>query len=304
MTSEKDKKRILIVEDEVAIIEVLTEALESEGYEVESTSDARQALSLINGYDPHVVITDNDMPNITGIELLKTLRQQENYVTVIFVSGRTDAQFVVDALRAGADDFIRKPFRMNELVARIETTLRHNESHRDLLEANRKLKSMVDHDYLTGLFNMRSMYDKIDLELKRAKRYGRSLTCVMLDMDHFKSVNDENDHLFGSFVLKEMGQIITETMREVDFAARYGGDEFLVVLVEADKQGAEIFCERLRQRVEKNVFDNGNNQMQLTISQGYASFNGADEVDARSLVRNADFALYRAKEKGRNCFSD
>src|SRR5690606_6990560 len=113
--------------------------------------------------------------------------------------------------------------------------LRTNEVYRELLEANSKLQEMVDHDHLTGLFNMRSMYDKIEIEIKRATRHQRQIACVMMDMDHFKSVNDNHDHLFGSFVLKTVGQLIKNSMREVDFAARYGGDEFLIVLTETTK---------------------------------------------------------------------
>ena len=232
--------------------------------------------------------------------MLKELRRLKNYVTVIFISGRTDSQFVVDALRAGADDYIRKPFRMNELVARVESALRSNDVHRELLEANLKLQDMVDHDDLTGLFNMRSMYDKIDVEIKRATRFGRHVACLMMDMDKFKSVNDNHDHLFGSFVLKEVGQIISKCLRDVDFAARYGGDEFLIVLTETSKEGARIFAERLRSAVEAYDFRHDKDHIRLTCSLGYAVGGTGQMSDARELVREADRALYKSKELGRN----
>src|SRR5690606_9490426 len=192
---------------------------------------------------PHLVITDHDMPELNGLEMLKQLRLEQNYVTVIFMSGRTDSQLVAHAIRTGADDFIRKPFRFDEFIARVESALRNNDIHKELREANIKLQEMVERDYLTGLFNMRSMYERIEFELKRAKRFKRNVSAVMLDMDHFKTVNDTNDHLFGSFVLKEVGEIIRSTIREVDFAARYGGDEFLIVLTETNENGTRIFCE-------------------------------------------------------------
>jgi diguanylate cyclase (GGDEF)-like protein len=297
-----DKKRILIVEDEQSVLDILHEALTQAGFDVRTAMLAREAVELLKSFKPHLVLTDNDMPEVTGIEMLRELRQQKNYVTVIFVSGRSDNQFVVDALRAGADDYVRKPFRINELLARIEVALRVNDLHRDLLEANLKLQDMVDHDDLTGLYNMRSIYEKIDVEIKRCKRYGRKMACVMVDMDKFKSVNDDHDHLFGSFVLKEMGAIIKSLVRDTDFAARYGGDEFLIVLSETTPEGVKIFCEKFRKKVEDYLFSDGKDSIKLTASIGYALAGDGIDLDARTLVRTADHYLYKAKEAGRNCY--
>jgi diguanylate cyclase (GGDEF)-like protein len=293
-------KKILIVEDDGAILSLLDEALRQEGYQVQTSTSAREAMERVKTFQPHLVLTDNDMPEMTGLEMLREMRRQKNYVTVIFISGRADSQFVSEALRAGADDYIRKPFRMNELQARVEVALRVNRVHRELMDANLKLQDMVDHDDLTGLFNMRSMYDKIDVEIKRAQRFGRYVACVMLDMDKFKSVNDSHDHLFGSFVLKEVGQIIRATMRDVDFAARYGGDEFLIVLTETSQNGVEVFTERLRRAVESRLFQQGTDQIRLTCSMGFSVGGTGVGSTARDLVRDADHALYKAKELGRN----
>jgi two-component system, cell cycle response regulator len=293
-------KRILIVEDDTSIIEILSESLNNEGYQIQKVLSANEALEAAKSFQPHLVLTDNDMPEMSGLDMLRELRRLRNYVTVIFVSGRTDTNFVVEALRAGADDYIRKPFRLNELLARVEAALRTNEVHRELLEANLKLQDMVDHDHLTGLFNMRSMYEKIEVEIKRAKRFKRQMACVMMDMDHFKSVNDNHDHLFGSFVLKTVGQIIKRTMREEDFAARYGGDEFLVVLTETSAAGAGIFCERVRKAIGGQAITDGKDSITLTVSMGYAIGGEDHDLDARTLVRHADQALYKAKEAGRN----
>lgn len=293
-------RRILILEDDGAILALLEEALRQEKYDVKTSTSVSEAMELVKTYQPHIVLTDNDMPEKTGIEMLRELRQLQNYVTVIFISGRTDSQFVVEALKAGADDYVRKPFRMNELLARVEAALRANDVHRELLEANSRLLDMVDHDDLTGLFNMRSMYDKIDVEIKRAKRFGRYVSCVMMDMDKFKSVNDLHDHMFGSFVLKEVGQIIKQCLREVDFAARYGGDEYLIVLTETSLEGAKIFTERVRKAIQERDFRLHKDSMRLTCSMGFAVGGSGDDRDARELVRAADRALYKAKESGRN----
>lgn len=301
MATQSDK-RILVVEDDLAVREVIVEGLREAGYILEVAGDAQEAQRKISAFAPHLVLTDHDMPGLTGLQLLKELRSQQNYVTVIFVSGRSDTEVVVQALKAGADDYIRKPFRFNELLARIEVSLRNNDIHRELLEANEKLKDLVDRDYLTGLYNMRSMYERIDFELKRARRFKRPIAAVMMDMDHFKTVNDNHDHLFGSFVLKEVGRLTQECMREIDFAARYGGDEFLMILTEVKSGGSEIFCERIRNRVSQHLFKDGKDEIRLTVSLGFAITTGVNNVDARRLVREADHNLYKAKDNGRNCF--
>ncbi|MEZ4872394.1 MAG: diguanylate cyclase [Bdellovibrionales bacterium] len=281
----------------------ILESLNQPEYEIQAAADAEEAYAKIKKWQPHLVVTDHDMPEVSGLELLKNLRQNQIYVTVIFVSGRTDSKTVAEVLRSGADDFIRKPFRLEELQARVEVALRHNEAHRELFEVNSKLQELVDRDHLTGLYNMRSVYEKIDYELKRCSRTGEQIACVMLDMDHFKTVNDENDHLFGSFVLKEMGKLITENIRDVDFAARYGGDEFLVVLNSTHEEGVVTFCERIRELVEHYEFRDGDNYIQLTISLGYSLSGDAQKINARDLVRSADHALYEAKNAGRNRFA-
>lgn len=303
----KQKKRILVVEDDQSIMGVLEEALTDEGYQVATAVNGRDALHEIAVFKPHLVLTDHNMPDVTGFEMLKELRQQKNYVTVIFLSARSDSSFVAQALREGADDYIKKPFRIEELFARIEASLRNNNLHKELRAANEKLQELIEKDYLTGLYNMRSMYDRIDYELRRGRRYKRTVSCIMIDMDYFKTVNDDHDHLFGSFVLSEMGEIIKNTMRDIDFAARYGGDEFLVVLTEADKEGTRIFCERLRKNVEQNIFKQNNDEIKLTASLGFSVSIPDGTVDARQLVRQADNALYHSKNKGRNrtsCFEE
>src|SRR5690606_31562220 len=129
-------------------------------------------------------------------------------------------------------DYIPKPFVPLEFLARVRTQLRIKDLHDQLRLMNEKLKELVDTDDLTGLFNMRSLYQKLDVELARARRYQRQVGVVMMDMDYFKSVNDGHDHLFGSYVLSQVGAIIRKTIRTTDIAARYGGDEFLIVLTE------------------------------------------------------------------------
>ena len=208
---------------------------------------------------------------------------------------------MISGIYAVADDYFCKPFAVLELLARVRSQLRIKDLHDSLKKANDRLKELVDIDDLTGLFNMRSLYKRLDFELDRARRYNRSVAVIMMDLDRFKRVNDQHDHLFGSYVLTQVGRMIRDNIRKVDFAARYGGDEFLVVLTEISLEGATTFANRLRSRIEESTYKNEFYSMQLTASLGLAIANPTEiEVDARSLVRYADRALYRAKENGRN----
>lgn len=165
----------------------------------------------------------------------------------------------------------------------------------------KNVEKLVDIDDLTGLYNMRSMFEKLEAELERGQRFNHSTAVIMIDMDHFKNVNDNNDHLFGSFVLSEMGRMIRHQVRAVDFAARYGGDEFMIILPQANQEGVETFCERLRTAIEAKLFKNEHYQIKLTASFGYALCNpGAQPISSKVLIRVADFALYGAKNSGRN----
>lgn len=298
---ENSKRKVLVVDDDPAAIRISCRALEFEGYTVQSAASGEEALQKLIFWRPHLVLLDVSMPGLNGIETLKQVRALDEYMSVIFVSGKSESEDVIRGLDGGADDYIRKPYDSLEMLARVRSQLRIKDLNDNLKRANERLKELVDIDDLTGLFNMRSLYKRLDFELDRARRYNRSVCVMMMDMDHFKKVNDNHDHLFGSFVLAEVGKMIRENIRKVDFGARYGGDEFLLVLTEIDAKGAEIFAERLRARIEKHVFKSDQDSISLTSSIGFAMAAPAiRHIDARGLVRVADKALYRAKEEGRN----
>src|SRR6185312_14464622 len=181
---------------------------------------------------------------------------REEYVAVMFVSANSRTEDVILGLDAGADDYVCKPFAVGELLARVRSQLRIKDLNDSLKKANDRLKELVDLDDLTGLFNMRSLYKRLDFELDRARRYNRSVCVLMMDLDRFKDVNDKHDHLFGSYVIKEVGKMIRDNIRKVDFAARYGGDEYLVVLTEISQEGARTFSSRLRERIEQATYTN------------------------------------------------
>lgn len=297
------KSRILVVDDDPDSIDIVAEALRWEGYEVQGIDSGDKAVEFIKEWEPHVVLLDNNMPGLNGIATLRKIRQEiEHYVAVIFLTGNSSTEDVINGLDAGADDYVIKPFDPLELLARVRAQLRIKELTDQLRAANEKLQELVDIDDLTGLFNMRSIFQRLDYELDKGRRYKRSVCVIMMDMDNFKGVNDGHDHLFGSFVLSEVGQIIKQNIRSVDLAARYGGDEFLIVLTEINNEGAHKFCQRLKNSIEKKTFSTGKDSIKLTASLGYAiTAAGQGDITPKELVRKADRALYGAKESGRNC---
>ena len=295
-------RRILVVDDDPQALDIFVEALGWDGYQIQKSLLGEDAHRLLNAWKPHLVIIDVETPGLNCQNLLRDLRQREEYVAAMFVSSETSTESIVQFLDAGADDYISKPFDPQELLARVRTRLRIKDLYDSLRDANEKLTELVDTDDLTGLFNMRSLYSKLDGELERARRYNRQVAVVMMDMDNFKSVNDGHNHLFGSFVLSQVGRIIRNQIRANDIPARYGGDEFLIVLTEVNSEGAFSFCERLRKEISTYLFKSGTDEIHLTASLGFAITNpGQEEIESKHIVKQADYALYEAKRDGRNC---
>lgn len=293
-------REIMVVDDDKDHLNFIKKTLEHEGYIVHTVDRGEKALQAIEETPPDLLILDVNMPGISGIETLNLLRQKLSYVAVIFVSANDKPEDVIRGLDAGADDYIRKPFDIRELISRIKAKLRVKDLNDLLMAANEKLKTLVEIDDLTGLYNMRSIYQRLEGEIVRSQRFKKRLAIVMMDMDHFKEVNDQHDHLFGSFVLSEVGKIIRANIRQVDFAARYGGDEFLIAITETSDEGAKLFADRLKEKIEQTVFKSGDDSVTLTSSLGVAITHPDVPTDARDLVRKADEYLYDAKKKGRN----
>ena len=298
-------RRILVVDQDSQSLGVLLEPLRWEGYDTRGETSIRQALKVAREWSPHIVLIDTRI-NDEAKRAIEIFKKKFPLASILLISDDTTTEAIISGLDAGADDYIIKPFVPLELLARIRTHLRIRDLTQQLIFVNERLKELVDTDDLTGLFNMRSLYQKLEFEIERAKRFQRDVCVVMMDMDHFKSVNDGHDHLFGSYVISQVGKIIKQSTRNIDIPARYGGDEFLVVLTEVSYDGAMLFCERLRKFIDKTTFQSGTDSIKLTASLGFAITKPGESVSARELVRRADHALYHAKRTGRNkvCFFD
>ncbi len=293
--------KVLLIDDDRDNLKLVTRLLEHEQLLVKQATSGVEGLQLLSEYRPDLVILDINMQGLNGFQTLKLIRQRNEQVSVMFLTSNRDTEDIIRGLEAGALDYICKPFQPLELIARVKSQLKFKGIQDDLRIANEKLQNLVDIDDLTGLYNMRSVYERLNQEIDRARRYKHSIAVFMMDMDDFKRVNDNHDHLFGSYVLSEVGKLIKANIRSVDFAARYGGDEFLICLTQTQPVGAVRFADRLRKKIDEHEFVNGPDQIKLSASFGAAILeNGKSQLDAHSIVRLADAKLYEAKAEGKN----
>jgi two-component system, cell cycle response regulator len=293
--------KILIIDDDKDNRRIVSRLLQHEGCLVEQAQNGMEGVQVLSEFKPDLVILDINMEGLNGFQTLKIIRQREEFVSVIFLTSKRDTEDVIRGLESGALDYICKPFNPLELIARVKCQLKFKDAQDELRNANKKLLSLVDIDDLTGLYNMRTIYDRINNEIERGRRYKHGVAVIMMDMDNFKHVNDNHDHLFGSFVLAKTGQLIRETIRSVDFAARYGGDEFLICLSQTEPSGALRFADRLRKKLSEFEYVNGEDKMFLTASFGACIIDsGKSIIDAQTMVRMADAKLYEAKASGKN----
>jgi two-component system cell cycle response regulator len=300
MKKDPKNRLVLVLDEDAETLELMLEPLRWEGYDVRGFTSLKEVSEFLNYCKPHMIIVDPDFSKQNGLDYLNSLSGQLDLTSLIVVSSNNNTDRITQCLDLGASDYIISPFVPLEFLARVRTQFRFLDQKEELMSTNQKLKELVEIDDLTGLFNMRSIYQKMEFEMERGKRFNRSVTAVMIDMDKFKSVNDGHDHLFGSYILSEVGKIIRSSTRNIDIPARFGGDEFLIVLSETPLAGVELFCDRLRKKVEQTIFANEKDSIKLTLSLGYASTVPGEFITAKELVRRADVALYEAKRRGRN----
>jgi diguanylate cyclase (GGDEF)-like protein len=288
------RPRILIAEDENDIREALTALLEP-FYTVGAVEDGQAAVEAARANPPDLILMDLFMPRMDGFAALESLRTEARTaeIPVIFVSARGDDVTKVKSLDLGAVDFLQKPFSDRELKARIERTLR-------LTRRQSQLRELAQTDALTGLANLRAFRSRLEEEVKRARRYSTPLTCVMADMDRLKPVNDQFGHAAGDRAIATVAEVIRGELRETDFGARYGGDEFVVLLPHTTAAEGKVFAERVCDRLRETALDVAGQTIPLVASFGVAELapDSGDE-GGPMLVSQADEALYGAKRGGR-----
>ncbi len=314
LTASGDKRaaKILVVDDSVTIRAGLTRALVDELTIVEAVNGEDGWTVLLESEDIELVITDLDMPVLNGYDLIKRIRNSEisriANIPVIVVTGAEDLKAKYRAFVEGANDFISKNSDRVELMARVRAHQKLAQTIRDLEASRLILKSQADTDSLTKLTNRRSFFVKAEECLELLRRHKEHFSVLMVDIDHFKTINDAYGHQAGDYILVEVAKILSSNVRTNDVLARIGGEEFTIALPYSNRLASIVMAERLRSAISSAKFIYADKQINVTISLGVASLDKDDEEfkSVDELLAIADRRLYTAKRKGRNrlCASD
>ena len=296
---------VLIVEDDRVSRNLLSRTLTKLDYQVIEARNGFEAWEILQKKPIQLVITDWLMPEMDGLELTRAIRESDspNYIYVVILTSQEGIDNVIGGLDAGADDYLVKPFNPRELSARLKIGERVLDLEQRLKGAHEKMRDLAMHYELTGLWNRRAIYSHAVAELEHTEREKLTLCITMLDIDHFKSVNDRFGHLVGDQALKMVADTLKKNVRQYDRVGRWGGEEFIIVLPTTTLEEAAEIAERLRVKVALAKLPleiTNEDTLQIQVSLGVACVEGGNSIDLDTLVDRADEMLYQAKEKGRN----
>lgn len=281
---------VLIVDDDVEQVAHTALILQQAGMITSVATDPRNVFSVLIESKPELILMDMYMPGCSGLELATLIRQQEAFVgiPIVFLSVETDIEKQMNAIDHGGDGFLTKPIKPEHLIASVRLRV----------ERSRSMRYFMECDSLTGLFNHTHLKQTLSKEIQRAERIGRSVSFAMIDIDHFKEVNDTYGHLTGDRVLKGLAHFLAEQLRKTDTVGRYGGEEFGIVLFDVDAEAARTVMNKIRDGFGKIVHSSGDATFSVTFSCGIATFPTFDGPGP--VGQAADNALYSAKRSGRN----
>ncbi len=291
---------MLIAHTDVEFRRQAREALEAAGRRMVEAGGAESALQLCRREGPEVAIVEPGLRSAEGTELLDSIKRDIDLfrVAVVLAGARLDPQAVAAALRRGAQDVLRLPLEPAELLARLQAAERTKVLQEELNHQSQRLESLIFGDELTGLVNRRFLLTQLAALVSGARRHDRPLSIVMLDIDHFKAINDTYGHAAGDAVLGGVATTLLERLRTEDWIGRLGGEEFLALLPDVDADGAAVVADELRHSVEAIGVRHEGEVIRVTASVGWARLEGDEGYE--ELLRRADEALYAAKHAGRN----
>ncbi len=296
------KPVVLVAEDDPISARVLERHLTDWGCEAVIARDGQAAWHEIRKESVRLALIDWMMPGLDGLEICRRVRRMplSRYKYLILLTAKDDPRDIVVGLESGADDYMTKPVNYLELRARLNTGRRVIELEDQLRASQRRLYALATRDGLTRLWNRTAILDFLEQELARRSRRGDPVSLMMIDVDRFKSVNDEHGHLAGDAAFRLVARRLRKKLRPYDRLGRYGGDEVLVVLPGCGPEEAAVVAERLRASVSDQPLRLGGKAVHLTLSVGFASASGDSSGTSDSLIKAGDDALYRAKKAGRN----
>lgn len=290
---------VLVVDDSPVNLQVVGTTLDEIGYSTTFANNGFQAIERFKSARPDLVLLDMMMPDMDGLEVCNILKAADPDVPIIFLTASHEPEHLLKAFEQGAVDYVTKPFNKPELAARVKNHLMLRYAFNELKIALNEMERLAKTDGLTGLLNRRSLLEIAEQEFARAQRYNRSLSVLILDIDHFKRINDTYGHPIGDVVIQTVASILNETLREADSVGRYGGEEFVVVLPETTLEQASEVAERIRDQVAKKLISNDFRNLQVTISIGISALK-TETHTIDEMLQRADKALYQAKSNGRN----
>jgi two-component system, cell cycle response regulator len=294
----------LVVDDSVVYRKLIGDHLRNWEFGVTLAVNGREAWQVLEqAGSPKLVLLDWVLPDLDGIELCRRIRDARSksaYVYIILLTGKDGRQDMLEAMRAGADDYLSKPFDELELKARLMVGKRILELQEELVSARESMRHAATHDSLTGLLNRGEIVNTLERELERGRRDAHPLSLVLGDIDHFKKVNDTHGHLLGDEVLREVSRRLRQQLRVYDSVGRYGGEEFLMVLPNCDLGSALERAEQLRATIATTPVDLSGKPCPITMSMGVAVSSSEGKDQAEALLNLADAGLYAAKDNGRN----
>jgi diguanylate cyclase (GGDEF)-like protein len=294
---------IVVADDDRITRELLAQMLRAHGFTVETVEDGQLAVERVGRGGVDLVLLDILMPRLTGLEACRLLKgmTSDSFLPVVLVTVKTDTASRVEGLKIGADDYVCKPFDEKELIARVEAMLRIKKLHDHVAHARAKLEQLSVHDDLTGLYNYRYLHTRLNEEFKRAERYHDPLACILVDIDRLQALNDVGGRSFGDSILKGVADVVRRSVREVDVLARFGGDEFLVVLPSTHFAGSVTVAERIwREVTERTFVGDIARPSKVSLSMGVALYPSRDVRTKDALLRAADAGLHQAKRDGGN----
>jgi diguanylate cyclase (GGDEF)-like protein len=319
MTPGNSSPTILVVDDTRSNVILLDRLLSDEGYAVIHAYRGNSALDMAQSEHPDLILLDIAMPNMDGYEVCERLKKDHllKDIPVIFISAFSETEEKVKALSVGGVDYVTKPFQAEEVLARIAIHLKIRslqkqlEAKNTVLEAEIRRRQQVEQqlirlaatDTLTKIYNRRHFFELASKEYSRTKRAKKYLAIIMVDIDHFKKINDSYGHLVGDQVLFRFAQLLKNDLRAYDVVGRYGGEEFVILLPDTIIKHAILIAERLRVKTEKTKMIVNDHTISITASFGVSSYNQKKELPLEKILHRADQALYRSKQKGRNCVS-
>lgn len=297
--------RVVIAEDDAVSRKVLEKILLKSNYEVATANDGLQAWRILQSEDaPQLAILDWMMPGKSGLQICRDIRELGNrpYTYIMLLTSKSQNQEIVEALAAGADDYLTKPVEAGELTARLRVARRVLELQDEIWAAREAVRYRVQatHDPLTGVWNRGAGLDLLGRELARSERDKSPVSVVLADLDHFKRVNDTYGHLTGDAVLREAARRMSALMRPYDVVVRYGGEELMIILPGCDAAQAMETAERVRTEIRRAPIETSEGPIPLTASLGVASSSQTAMPYADALILAADAALYQSKQSGRN----